>query len=252
MKANKIMEYLESYFPLSLQEPWDRCGLQIGKASKEVEKIMVALNADEKTLLQTIENHCDMLITHHPFMLEKIEKIDLDTAQGRCIQLALTNDIVVYSLHTCLDQGQNDISMNDWLMHCLPVHDVCCYDDVKIGKKAILNEIMTIESLVAEIKQVWNIPMVKYASPQNKQITSIAICGGSGADDLEILAKQVDCFVTGDSKYRHAKFAMDHDMALIDVGHHIEVIMEKKVKELLDNLSIEVIVANSEDYYMYK
>lgn len=252
MKASKIMKHVESFFPLSLQEPWDKCGLQIGSASQEISKIMIALNVDEKTILQAIDNHCDMLISHHPFMLENIECIDLDSAQGRCIELAISNNLVVYSLHTCLDQGRNGVSMNDWLIQCLPVHDVCCYDDIKIGKKAILDETMTIESLIAKLKQTWHLPAIKYASTQNKRISSIAVCGGSGADDIGILASQVDCFITGDSKYRHAKFAIDHDIALVDVGHHVEVIMEEKVKQIVASLDVEVVVAHSKDYYIYQ
>ena len=82
-------------------------------------------------------------------------------------------------------------------------------------------------------------------------ISSIAICGGSGAEDIEQLAGKVDAYITGDTKHRHAKYAIDHDIVLIDVPHHIEIIMEKKLKDLLKNKNIEVLTANINDYYIY-
>ncbi len=84
-----------------------------------------------------------------------------------------------------------------------------------------------------------------------KLISSIAICGGSGSEDIECLAGKVDAFITGDTKHRHAKYAIDHDIVLIDVPHHVEVIMEERVKELLDAKGLETLTAKSDDYYCY-
>ncbi|MFQ7174379.1 MAG: Nif3-like dinuclear metal center hexameric protein [Thomasclavelia ramosa] len=50
----------------------------------------------------------------------------------------------------------------------------------------------------------------------------------------------MDAYITGDSKHRHAKYALDHDIVLIDVPHHLEVIMEKRLASLLSNLGITV------------
>ena len=249
MKAYEIINYLESYFPLNLQLNWDKCGVQIGNINQDVNKVMVSLNADLQSLHLAIDNECQMLITHHPFLLEKIDNLSFDNHHGEFIDLAVSNKIIVYSLHTCLDQGKNGISMNDWLINELDVHNVTCYDDLKIGKQAILNQPCSTCELVEQIKKTFNQP-VKYAGKE-KIIKSIAICGGSGADDIASLVNKVDAFITGDTKHRHAKYAYDHDIVLIDVPHHVEVIMENKVKELLDVKDIEVMIANSKDYYIY-
>lgn len=251
MKANNIMQYLETYFPLSLQELWDKCGLQIGDIDQDVTKVMIAINIDLETIKKAIDNNCQMLISHHPFLLEKIEAIDLDTNQGKCIALAMQHQLLLYSLHTCLDQGRDGVSMNDWLIQLFDVKEVCCYDDIKIGKKAVLKTPMPIHQFVEKTKQIFDIPYIKYASAEDKVISRIAICGGSGADDIETVCQQVDAFITGDTKYRHAKYALDHGIALIDVPHHIEVIMEREVEKLLSKLKVETVIANSEDYYTY-
>lgn len=251
MKANKIIEHLEEYFPISLQEPWDKCGLQIGDCNQDIKKVMIALNVDLDTIQKAIDTNCTMLITHHPFLLETINVIDVHTKQGKCIQLAMQHNLLVYSLHTCLDQGKNGISMNDWLIQLFDVQDVECYDAIKIGKKGVLKTPLSIEEFLKKTKNIFSLSYLKYASSANKTISSIAICGGSGADDIETVAKQVDAFITGDTKYRHAKFAIDHNIALIDVPHHVEVIMEEEVAKLLKDINIEIVLANSIDYYTY-
>ncbi|MFV0394585.1 MAG: Nif3-like dinuclear metal center hexameric protein [Coprobacillaceae bacterium] len=252
MKANEICDYLEQFFPLHLQEEWDTCGLQIGSTNQDINKVMIGLNADEETLDLAIASNCNMLITHHPFLLERIRNYDTNKMHGRFIKKALTNNIMVYSLHTCLDRGQNGISMNDWLINTLNVTDVKNYDSVGIGKMGILKKPMETEKFLNEVSNAFSAKNVRYNRNVNKLIQRVAICGGSGADDIEYLCEQVDCFITGDTKHRHMKLAMDNDILLIDIGHHAEVIIEEKVKELLKSLPLEVVIANSEDYYIYK
>lgn len=252
MKAYEIMNYLEEFFPLHLQMDFDKCGLQVGDQNTEVKNVYVALNADNESLQQCIAHDCQMLITHHPFLLEKINVIDFDKHQGYFIKKAVENNIVVYSLHTCLDRGQNGISMNDWLINLLSVTDVTCYDQYEVGKMGILKQPMNGQEFIEYVKTVFSLDHVKYSRNTDKVIKKVAICGGSGADDLEKLAEQVDCYITGDSKYRHAKYAIDHDCLLIDAGHHLEVIIEKELPKLLKELPIEIFVNNSQDYYIYE
>lgn len=252
MKAYEIMNYLENYFPLHLQMDFDKCGLQIGDRHIEVNKVFIALNADNDTLQQCIESGCQMLITHHPFLLEKINVIDYDKHQGHFIKNAVENNIVVYSLHTCLDRGKNGISMNDWLINKLSVNDVECYDHFEIGKMATLKQPMNGLEFISYVKDVFALDNLKYSRNTDKMIKKVAICGGSGADDIEIIADQVDCYITGDTKYRHAKYAIDNDCLLIDAGHHLEVIIEKELPQLLKELPIDIIVNNSQDYYIYE
>ena len=67
MNAVKIINYLESIFPLNLQMSWDKCGIQVGDCNQQVTSIMVALNADIESLQKAIDQNCQMLVTHHPF-----------------------------------------------------------------------------------------------------------------------------------------------------------------------------------------
>ena len=247
MLVKDIVEIMEKYFPLSKQEEWDKCGLQIGDLNQEVKKIMIGLNADQQTLLEAIDQDCDMLITHHPFLLDPIENIDSSHFMGQFIYSAIKNDVAIYSSHTAMDH----VLMNHWLIEMLDVEDIQVGDDSGISRIARLKEPMTQNDFIQHIKDVYQLDHFKYAG--NKELISVvALIGGSGADFLPHFYNKADAFITGDSKYRHAKNAVDHDILLVDVNHHIENIMVKRLKELLEKeVNIEIVEASSKDYYHY-
>ena len=64
---------------------------------------------------------------------------------------------------------------------------------------------------------------------------------------------KVDAYLTGDTKYRHAKNAIDYHLLLVDIHHHAEKIMVKKLKEVLEKeVNVEIIEGSSPDYYHYR
>ena len=246
MKAKCIFEYLEQYFPLGLQEPWDCCGIQIGSEQQEVTRIMVALDASLETLEEAIAHQVDLLVTHHPLLLEKVSTLKEETAIGQFIKKAMEHHIVVYSLHTCLDRGSQFEGMNYLLMNALNVKGVVHYDEEKMGLKGYFDQPKTLSSLIQQLYETFHVEMIRSAGYKSS-LKQIAILAGSGSDDLEKLVGQVDVFITGDSKYRHAKY----DLVLIDVGHHLEVVMVENIIRLLKPLDVEVLPATSKDFYQY-
>ena len=106
----------------------------------------------------------------------------------------------------------------------------------EVGKKATLNQAMEGQDFIEYVKDKFHLQHLKYSKNTNKMIHTIAICGG----------------ITGDTKYRHAKYAIDHDCLLIDPGHHLEVIIEEKLPELLEDLPIQIQIHESLDYFKYE
>ena len=229
MKAKEIIAVMEKHFPLSLQEEWDKCGLQIGQIETEVSKIMIALNADLQTIDEAIRNQCQMLITHHPFLLDPIVNIDQDDFMGAFIFKAIEHHIVVYSSHTALD----NVAMNEWLMEALCVHDIERGED-GITRIATLNQPMTMDDFLDHVQTTYHLKHFQYAGHAD-MVRKVAICGGSGADFMSQFYGKADAYLTGDTKYRHAKNAVDHHMLLVDIHHHAENIMVRKLKELLED-----------------
>ena len=172
MKAEQIIKIMESHYPLSCQEDWDHCGLQVGNIHTDVNKIMIGLDADLQTLQEAIDAGCQMLITHHPFLFNTLT-LDTTTPVGRFIEAAVKNDIVVYSAHTSLDK----ISMNRWLMEALGCLNIEDADESNITKKGVLPDTMGMYEFLDYVKKAFNIPSVNYAG-KVKEVSTVGICGG--------------------------------------------------------------------------
>jgi len=247
MKVKDIVKIMEKHYPLSLQEEWDKCGLQVGDMNQDVHRIMISLNADLDTLQEAIEQKCDMLLTHHPFLLDPIINLDKDNIMGAFVYKAIQNGIAVYSSHTALDR----VSMNEWLIRALGVHDVIQGED-GITRLATLDKAMSQDEFIDHVQKVYQLEHLKYAGCA-KQVKKVALCGGSGADFMSSYYDKADAYLTGDSKYRHAKNAVDHHILLVDINHHAENIMITKLKEVLEKeVNVEIILGSSPDYYHYR
>ena len=61
--------------------------------------------------------------------------------------------------------------------------------------------------------------MVKHTPFINKQLKTIALCGGAGSFLIDAVKRQkIDCFITSDLKY-HEFFEADGQLLLLDIGH---------------------------------
>lgn len=245
MKAREIIDVMEQHFPLELQEEWDRCGLQIGYIDQEVTKLMIALDPDEQTLDEAIAQGCQMLITHHPFLFHELT-LDLSTPTGRFIEKAICHHVVIYSAHTNLDKA----AMNKWLVASLGCENAGVIDASEIAQKGILPQPMTIRELIALIKTTWQLTIVKTNAALDDIVHVIGVCGGSGSSLMREIGHKVDVYVTGDFKYHDVQAACENNIRVIDVGHHVEVIMVEKLKEFLaPELNVEIVTGTSHAYF---
>ena len=78
--------------------------------------------------------------------------------------------------------------------------------------------------------------MVYYQdSDLRKQISRVAICGGSGQSFYpDALAKGADVYITGDIYYHTAQDMLSDSLLALDPGHYIEVLFVEKMAELLN------------------
>ncbi|MDB0441580.1 Nif3-like dinuclear metal center hexameric protein [Clostridioides difficile] len=114
MLLKSLTRKIEKKYPLSLAEDWDNVGLIVGDFDMDVKKVLVSLEANENVINEAISQNIDLIITHHPFIFGKINKINSADLKGRLIQKLIKNDIALYSMHTNFDiafDGLNDYFM---------------------------------------------------------------------------------------------------------------------------------------------
>jgi len=86
-----------------------------------------------------------------------------------------------------------------------------------IGK---LKKSMTPKQFMNHVCNSLKVNNLRYATGKNKNIKTVAVCGGSGSDLLEsAIARGADAFVTADLKY-HPLQDGEHRILFIDAGHY--------------------------------
>ena len=115
MKIADIANHLESLSPLSLQEDYDNCGLLLGNPETEFHKALLCLDLTVPVMAEAIENQCNLIISHHPFIFRGLKKLTPAQTETSLITMAIKHDIAVYAIHTNLDntlQGLNSLVLS--------------------------------------------------------------------------------------------------------------------------------------------
>jgi len=110
MKISQIIETLEDFAPLVLQESFDNSGLQVGDVSQRVKGILLCLDVTEEVLDEAMELDCNLIISHHPLLFKPIKKLTGKTYIERCVIKACKNDLVIYAAHTNIDNAYGGVN----------------------------------------------------------------------------------------------------------------------------------------------
>jgi dinuclear metal center YbgI/SA1388 family protein len=230
LKVRTIEHIMEQYAPLILKEDYDNVGLMVGDKDAQVTKILIALDCTLDVICEAKDKGCNLILTHHPLLFIKPKTITSDTLVGKKIIQLIKNDINVYASHTNLDSvkgGLNDIATEILGFSEYKVMEPTTISGYNNGDNGI-GRIVTLENPVAlmdlceKVKESFNAEYIRYVGEDNRLIKTIAIINGSGEDFFEISKTfQVDCIITGDTKYHGASDLQEEGIALIDAGHFI-------------------------------
>ena len=109
-KVQDIINTLESYAPLALQEDWDNCGLQVGDRTMEVTAALCTLDVTIEVVQEAIAKGCNMIVAHHPLIFGGLKSVTGRNEVEQCVLLAIKKDIAIYASHTSLDSVSNGVS----------------------------------------------------------------------------------------------------------------------------------------------
>ncbi len=110
MKIKEIIDALETFAPLPLQDSYDNAGLQVGLTETEATGALLCLDVTEAIIKEAVALGYNLVISHHPLIFKGYKSISGKDYIERCIIDAIKNDIVIYSMHTNLDNAMNGVS----------------------------------------------------------------------------------------------------------------------------------------------
>ena len=111
MQVKDILQVLESWAPLSLQEPYDNAGLIVGDPDETTSGALVTLDVTEAVIDEAIASNCNLIIAHHPLVFSGIKKIGTTHWVDKCLRKAIKNDLNIYAIHTNLDNVLSGVNM---------------------------------------------------------------------------------------------------------------------------------------------
>ncbi len=327
IKIKDIINELEQFAPLSVQEDYDNAGLIIGNKEEICNAALLTIDTTEEIVDEAINKGINLIISHHPIIFSGLKKITGKNYIEKTIIKAIKHDIAIYAAHTNFDSvisGVNaKISEKLKLTSCKVLqpeknilkklvtfipnshveivrqsvfnagaghignYDSCSYNLIgkgsfrasdkanpfvgEIGKihfeeetrfetifpkylqssiiKALIEnhpyeevaydiypldnefnqlgmgmigELLTEtdeEQFLSQLKEIFQVPVIRHTQFLNKKIKKVALCGGAGSTLLkDAIRNGADIFISGDFKY-HQFFDAEKKILIADIGH---------------------------------
>ena len=161
----------------------------------------------------------------------------------------IKNDISVISFHTNLDSAT--LGLNDYLAKLLKLEDIQVLFEHNLDKTAGLGRIGKLSSplkysdFITYLKDKFLLENVAAVIGDEKEISTVGILGGSGADFIYTLP-EVDVYLTGDVGYHAALDAIEMKKNIIDIGHYTESLVKDLLLDYISELNVEVIKSRVE------
>ena len=221
MKVKDIIEVIEEFAPLSLQEGWDNSGLCIGSPEDPVTSVLFGLDCAPELVDEAVACGADMIVTHHPLIFSGLKKISPDNKVGEAVIKAIKAGISIYAAHTSADKVIAGVS--GAMAARLGLENVRILDEdgdgTGLGVVGDLPRPLTSDEAVALVKERFGLEMMKTSRPLEGMISRVAMCGGSGGSLIGAAMKSgAQLYISGDISY-HNFFTADGFM-IMDIGHY--------------------------------
>ena len=105
-----VVDALDARFPPRTAEAWDRVGLVVGDPRDEVRKILFAVDPVQAVIEEALEWGADLLVTHHPLLLEPVSTVAATTAKGAAVTSLVRGGCALYVAHTNADAAERGVA----------------------------------------------------------------------------------------------------------------------------------------------
>lgn len=226
MKIIKVLDALEKFAPLPLEEDYDNAGLQCGLTEVEVSGALLCLDVTEAVIDEAISKNCNLIVSHHPLIFHKLRHVGDTNYVERCVRKAIKNDITIFSMHTNMDAATGGVNYR--IAQKLGLSDVTLLDNTRSiygieggdGVIGQLPEPVAADDLILNLKERFGVECVECNQLLRRDIRRVALCGGAGAFLLpKAISMGADAFITGEMSY-HDFFGHEQEIQLCVIGHY--------------------------------
>ena len=242
MKIYQVVDALEQYAPLPLQEGYDNAGLQVGLTEAvEVSGALLCLDVTEAVVDEAIRKGCNLIVSHHPLIFRKLARISDENYVQRTVMKAIKNDIAIVSMHTNIDAATGGVNFK--IAEKLGLRNVRFFGGEKEvngvkGGEGVMGEIadeaieassdlkerfsegIAADDLILMLRDRFRVESVQCNELLRRPIRKVALCGGAGSFLLDAaIAAGADAFITGEMHY-HEFFGHEQEIQICVIGHY--------------------------------
>lgn len=225
MTIKDITAHLESIAPSHLQESYDNAGLIVGHPDTEVTGVLTSLDCTEEIIAEAKARGCNMVVAHHPIVFRGLKRFNGNDYVERTVIKAIKEDIAIYAIHTNLDNVRHQ-GVNERIAQRLGLENLRLLgpknEEKTIGSGMVgdLPNALNEHEFLRHLKTKMEASVVKHTRLRNKEVKTVALCGGAGGFLLSQAKKAgAQVFVTSDYKY-HEFFDADGEIVICDIGHY--------------------------------
>lgn len=252
MEIRELIDKLCEKYPLDLQEDWDNSGLQIGNLGNQLKNVLISLDLEDEGVDMAIENDCNLIITHHPYLFNGTKSIDFTDAFYKRLEKVIKKDISVFAMHTNLDIAED--GLNDNFCQILDIQKTQVLEldkDLGLGRFGEIEKTKA-KDFAKRVKEILKAnELVCYGDMEN-EISKVAVCGGAGSSLFDdAISQECDLMITGDVSYHMGMDYANRGLVIIDPGHfasenHVIYKLEKVISEMTNH---KVYTYSKEDYF---
>ena len=220
-----MLDALEQYAPLPLQDSFDNAGLQIGlTAEQEVTGALLCLDVTEAVIDEAERMGCNLIIAHHPLLFHGLKSITGKSYVERCVVKAIQKGIGIYAAHTNLDNAEGGVNYR--IAEKIGLVNVAFLETKSAAIPAgagLIGELPVEEDergFLVRLKDLFGIQCLRCNRLSGRKIRRVALCGGAGGFLLsQAIAQGADAFLTGEMRY-HDYFGHDDELLIAEMGHY--------------------------------
>lgn len=224
MKLDEFVSIMEKIAPPSLAADFDNPGLLIDNDGKEIRRVLVALDCTPPVAQEAVEGGFDLVLTHHPLIFHPIRHITGKSFVTSAAKTLIANNIAFYCAHTNLDKAIGGV--NDVLASLFDLRGVVTAEPENYARVGDLPEILSLTDFAALTDRLLGTKCRCAVGdfrndPENVMIRRVAVLGGSGGDDIELVREYgADVFVTGEIKHSKAIESQFMGLSVLEAGHY--------------------------------
>ncbi len=110
MKLKEIIQAIEEFAPLPLQESYDNSGLLVGDMNSETKGALLCIDCTPEVIAEAVTKKVNLVICHHPIIFSGLKRLTGRNYVEQTVIEAIKNDIAIYACHTNMDNTEKGVS----------------------------------------------------------------------------------------------------------------------------------------------